>query len=254
MAELTIFHYLHKNSVLHKMDGRIKLICMILFSISASFASSKSDFTILTIVLLATLFIAQLPITTLLKELKFFSFLIILVIVVHSFSIPGSPIPNFPVPGLTIEGITSGLVFAWRLILIIIICIIFTGTTPLLLLRNVIEWFLRPVPLIPASRVAIMINLTFALIPLIFDQASEMLNAQKARCIEGRKNPVKRIMFTAFPLLVQTFRRTDELILAMEARCYSEDRTKAVFATTISDWFILTFSIVVAVIVFFCQF
>ncbi|HHT9110605.1 MAG TPA: energy-coupling factor transporter transmembrane component T family protein [Candidatus Brocadiaceae bacterium] len=252
MVELTIFHYMHKNSIIHKMDGRIKLACMILLSASVSFTSAKFALATLTIILLATLFIAKLPIMTLLNELRYFAFLIALVFGIRSFSIPGTPIPNFPLRVVTVEGITSGLLFAWRLILIIIICLILTGTTSFSSLRNVIEWFLRPIPFIPAARVAIMVNLTFVLIPLIFDQASEMLNAQKARCIEGRKNPVKRIMFIAFPLLVQTFRCADEMVLAMEARCYSEDRTRAVFTTTINDWFILAFSILVSSIVFFC--
>lgn len=251
MAELTIFHYMHKNSILHNMDGRIKLACMVLFSVTSSFASTKPDFIILTVVLLIALFVSQLPVVTLLREIKYFSFLITAVIVVHSFSIPGAPLPNFPIPGFTVEGLTSGLVFAWRLTLIIMVCIILTGTTSLSLLRNAIEWFLRPIPFIPESRVATMINLTFILVPLIFDQASEMLSAQKARCIEGRKSPIKRVMFIAFPLLVQTFRRVDEMVLAMEARCYSEDRTKAVFRTTINDWLILCFSALVCSAVLF---
>lgn len=245
MAELTVFHYMYKNSILHNMDGRVKLACMVLFSVAASLASSLFDFVLLSCILLGALAAARLPVLTLLKELKYFSILISLVVVVHAFSIPGNPIPDFPLPGVTVEGLTSGLVFAWRLILIIIICVILTGTTSLSLLQKVIEWFLRPVPFVPAAKVATMINLTFVLIPLIFDQASEMLNAQKARCIEGRKNPVKRIIFTAFPLLVQTFRRADEMVLAMEARCYSEDRTRPVFKTTASDWFMLVFSLLV---------
>lgn len=254
MAELTVFHYLHKKTLLHRMDGRIKLMCMILFSVAASFASARHDFIILTMTLLTALFMAQLPVVTLLKELKYFAFLIVLVVVVHSFSIPGTPLADCPVPGVTVEGITSGLFFAWRLLLIIAICVIFTGTTSLATLKNVIEWFLRPIPFIPAPRVAVMINLTFILIPLILDQASEIITAQKARCIEGRNNPIKRIMFIAFPLLVQTFRRTDEMALAMEARCYSEDRTRAVFTTAPTDWFILAFSLLVSSLVFFFRY
>jgi len=245
MAEIAVFHYIHKNSLLHRMDGRIKLLCMLLFSISATLASGVHDFVVLTVVLLTAIVAAKLPVIALLKGLKFFAFLIIFVIVVDSFSIPGNPIPNFPLPGVTGEGVTTGLIFAWRLILIIMICTIITGTTSLSTFRNAIEWYLRPVPFIPETRVATMINLTFALIPVIFEQVSEMLNAQKARCIEGRRNPIKRIAFTVFPLLSRTFRRADEIIFAMEARCYSEDRTRAVFVTNTKDWFVLAFSLLV---------
>lgn len=55
------------------------------------------------------------------------------------------------------------------------------------IIKNVIEWFLAPIPFVPEARVAAMFSLTFVLIPLIFDQASEMREAQKARCIDERK-------------------------------------------------------------------
>ena len=245
MVQLTVFHYIHKNSVLHQMDGRIKLVCLLIISMTVSFASTKADFTLLTMVLLGALFLSQLPILAVVKELKYFAFLILLVFVVNSFSIPGTPIDL--IPGITWEGVISGITFGWRLLLVIIICIILTGTTSLSLLRNAVEWFLRPIPFIPESRVATMINLVFVLIPLIFDQAAEMISAQKARYVEGRKNPIKRILFLVYPLLTQTFLRADELVLAMEARCYSEQRTRAIFKATMKDWLVLLFTMLISI-------
>lgn len=245
MAEIAVFHYIHKDSLLHRMDGRIKLLCLLLFSISATLASGVPDFVVLTAVLAIALAASKLPVMALLKGMKYFAFLIIFIIVVDSFSIPGHPIPGFPLPGVSAEGVTAGLVFSWRLILIIMICTVITGTTSLSTFRNAVEWYLRPVPFIPESRVATMINLTFSLIPVIFSQVSELLDAQKARCIEGRRNPVKRIVFTVFPLLSRTFRRADEVIFAMEARCYSEERTRALFTTNTMDWLVLAFSLLV---------
>jgi biotin transport system permease protein len=251
MAELNIFHYLPKKSLLHAMDGRIKLICMILFSITTSIATRIFDLSILTLVLFIALISSQLPLKKLFTEVRYFLFLIGLVIVVHSFSIPGAPIANIPIHGLTWEGLCSGLLFGWRLILIILISTILTETTPLSLLRNVIEWFLRPIPFIREARVAMMFSLTFVLIPLIFDQASEMMDAQKARCIEGRRSPIKRVLFLIYPLLLHTFMRADEMVFAMESRCYSEDRTPVIFKTKVPDWFFLIFSGLVCSIVFF---
>ena len=248
MAEIAVFHYIHKDSALHSIDGRIKLLCLLLFSIAATLASGVRDFVVLTAVLAAALTAAKLPVMALLKGLKFFAFLIIFIIVVDSFSIPGRPIPNFPLPGVTVEGLTTGLVFSWRLVLIIIICAVVTGTTSLSTFRNAVEWYLRPVPFVPESRVATMINLTFALIPVIFAQVSEMTDAQKARCIEGRRNPIRRIAYTVFPLLSRTFRKADEIIFAMEARCYSEERTRAVFTANPRDWLVLAFSLLVLIV------
>ena len=251
MAELNIFHYLPRKSILHTMDGRIKLLCMVLFSIAASVAVRIFDLVCLTIVLLIALWGSQLPIKKLFTELRYFLFLIVMVFIVHSFSVPGAPVTNIPIPGLTWEGLRSGLLFGWRMILIILISTLLTGTTPLSLLRSVIEWFLRPLPFVHEARVATMFSLTFVLIPLLFDQASELLAAQKARCIEGRKNPIQRVIFLVYPLLLHTFMRADEIVFAMESRCYSEDRTPVIFKTNIYDWLVLLFSGLVCTLVFF---
>ncbi|MFZ3132196.1 MAG: energy-coupling factor transporter transmembrane component T [Desulfosporosinus sp.] len=224
---------------------------MILFTLAAGIATRIFDLTILTSVLGIALIGSRLPINNLLTEIRYFLFLIGIVIVVNSFSVPGTPITSIPIHGLTWEGLNSGLMYGWRLILIILICTILTGTTTLTLLKNVIEWFLAPIPFVPEARVATMFSLTFVLIPLIFDQASEMRDAQKARCIEGRKNPIARVTFLIFPLLLHTFMRADELVMAMESRCYSEVRTKAVFKTNINDWLILIFSGLVCSMLFF---
>jgi biotin transport system permease protein len=221
------------------MDGRVKLVCMVLLSITVSIASRISDRAILTFILLIALFNSKLPVKKLLTELKYFLVLIILVLLVHSFSIPGTPATNWPMLNPTWEGISSGLIFGWRIILLVAISTIFIATTTLYTLKNVIEWLLHPLPLVPEAKVSTMIGLTFTLVPLIFDQASEMLDAQKSRCIAKRKNPIERIFFLVFPLLLQTFRRADEMILAMESRCYSEQRTPAVFKTKTLDWVIL---------------
>ena len=95
------------------------------------------------------------------------------------------------------------------------------------------------------AAVATMFSLTFVLIPLVFDEVSEMLEAQKARCITGRKNPIKRISFLILPLLRQTFMRVDEMVLAMESRCYSEIRTKTAFTAKTNDWLLLAFAVIV---------
>ncbi|MGI6119630.1 MAG: energy-coupling factor transporter transmembrane component T family protein [Desulfosporosinus sp.] len=243
MAELNIFHYIPKKSIIHNMDGRIKLICMIMFTVTAGIAPGLFDLTVLTFVLVIALIGSRLPIVSLLSEIKYFVFLIGIVIVINAFSVPGTPITSIPIKSLTWEGLNSGLIYGWRLLLIIIICTILTGTTTLTSLKNVIEWFFAPIPFVPEARVATMFSLTFVLIPLLFDQASEMQEAQKARCIEGRRNPIVRVKSLIFPLLLHTFMRADEMVLAMEARCYSEDRTKAVFKTNINDWLILLFTV-----------
>lgn len=248
MAQIVAFHYLHRDSILHTMDVRIKLICLLMFSVTVSFAFSAVDFAILVFAVTVALRLSQLPVVKLISEIKLFVFLIITVMIVHAISIPGASIPL--IPWVTQEGLFSGLIFALRMFLIITLCVILTGTTSLIAIGNAVKWFFRPIPFIPEARVATMINLIFALIPLIFDQAGEIMEAQKARCINSRRSPARQVKYLVFPLLLQTFERAEELGMAMESRCYSEDRTQPVFNTGKWDWAVLLFSVLIAIFVF----
>lgn len=239
MAAVTFFHYIHKDTVLHTMDGRLKLVCMLLLSLAASFASEAPHYVVPLFVLFFALLVAKLPVTALLKDMKYFGAIILIVMIVNALTTPGDPMPYFPIAGVSAQGVMTGLRFAGRLIIIILVCTVITGTTSLMTFRNAIEWFLHPIPFVPAARIATMINLTFVLIPVIFDNYAEMMNAQKSRCVELRKNPIQRVTLMAAPLLSQTLRKADEIVYAMEARCYSDVRTRAIFQSSPVDWLVL---------------
>jgi energy-coupling factor transporter transmembrane protein EcfT len=224
---------------------------MIVFTMAAGFANKTFDLVALTSVLIIVYITAGLSVKNFINEIRYFLILIGIIMIAHSFTIPGTAITGLPIRGMTWEGLSSGVFFGWRLILMILIGTIMTGTTSLSLLKNVIEWFLRPIPFIPEARVATMFSLTFVLIPLVFDQASEMLEAQKSRCIDERKNLINRILFLAGPLLFHTFMRVDEIVQAMESRCYSEVHTKTIFKTTLKDWVLLSCSVFVCFSIFY---
>jgi energy-coupling factor transporter transmembrane protein EcfT len=92
-----------------------------------------------------------------------------------------------------------------------------------------------------------MMSLIVRFMPVIFQQAKETLDAQRARGVENRKNPVYRLVKLGIPILRRTFERADKLALAMEARCYSENRTDPRLSSGIKDW------ITLFVVVFLCS-
>jgi len=251
MAQVTFFHYVHKDTLLHRMDGRLKLLCLLLLTASFSFATEWHHYIISLCITTLALIISKLPVLRILKEVRILAVMLVIVIIMNALSIPGNPIPYVPITALSIQGVVRGVHFAYRLILIMMIATIMAGTTPLITIKNAIEWYLKPIPFIPEVRIATIINLTFVLIPVIFDNYLEMIQAGKARCIALRKNPIKRIKLIIFPLLNLTFRKADTLVYAMESRCYCENRTQATFKTSQSDWLALGISVAVLIIVLF---
>ena len=85
-------------------------------------------------------------------------------------------------------------------------------------------------------KVAVMMGLILRFVPVIFDQAKETLEAQRARCVQNRKNPVYRLIKLGFPLMRRTFERADDLVAAMEARGFTENRTDPELVSHQRDW------------------
>jgi energy-coupling factor transporter transmembrane protein EcfT len=68
-----------------------------------------------------------------------------------------------------------------------------------------------------------MIGLVVRFIPLVLDEAEETALAQKARCVENRRNPVSRLLSLGMSLMRRVFGRADDVTMALQARCYTED-------------------------------
>lgn len=83
-----------------------------------------------------------------------------------------------------------------------------------------------------------MVGLTLSLIPLVFDTYREISDAQAARCLQGRRNPLRRLRLLVLPLMLKTFGRADHLAEAMESRCYSDERTFVTLTSRRADWLV----------------
>ena len=139
MAEINLFSYFDRASVIHELDGRIKLLAILLLSIAINSSTNLLELTLFTIILFSCMLVAKLPVKLLLKSIKYFIFLLAIVIVVNAFTVEGSPIDDFPLVNISIKGLITGLSYAWQIILIIILCTIITSTTTLLTIRNSVE-------------------------------------------------------------------------------------------------------------------
>ena len=154
---------------------------------------------------------------------------------------------EFKIISVTREGLYEGALVCWRLVIVIMAGLTFVLTTRPSEIKAAVAWMLRPFPFVPAKRIATMMSLIVRFMPVIFQQAKETLDAQRARGVENRKNPVNRLVKLGIPILRRTFERADKLALAMEARCYSENRTDPRLASGIKDW------IVFFAVVFLCS-
>jgi len=235
MAELTSFGYVSGDSLLHNLDPRFKLlnsIALSLVCLNLNFISLG----IITVLLIGFIMYARLPLNSGFKELRYFFVLLLFVFMARVLSTGGGSLIDFKFFSVSRQGLYAGFLVCWHLAFIVLLGFILISTTRPSEIKAAVQWFLKPVPFIPEQKVAIMMGLILRFVPVIFDQAAETVEAQKARCVQNRKNPVYRLIKLGFPLLRRTFERADDLVVAMEARGFTENRTDPELALHKRDW------------------
>ena len=238
MAELTSFSYVAGQSLLHRLDARFKIIFVILLSL-VGLNLYLHGLGLLTMLLLGVVLHARLPLVAGFKELRYFLILLLLVFASRMLLTDEPPVIYFTYFSISVQGIYNGIVVCWRLVLIVILGFAFISTTPPSAIKAAVQWFLKAVPLVPEKKVAVMMGLILRFVPVILDQARETAEAQRARGVENKKNPIYRLTKFGFPLLRRTFERADDLVVAMEARCFTENRTDPELVAVKRDWLAL---------------
>jgi len=238
MAELTSFSYTPGDSPLHRFDARFKIAFMVVLSLVVLNVHFRG-LSILTLILLGAILKARLPLVSGLREMRYFLVLLLLIFAARVFSTGGTSLIDFRFAAVSRQGINDGVLICWRLGLIVLLGFTFIATTPPWEIKAAVQWLLKPVPLVPEKKVAVMMGLVLRFVPVILSQAGETGAALKARAFENRKNPLYRLSRFGYPLMRRTFERADDLVTAMEARAFTENRTDPQLTAGKRDWFAL---------------
>ena len=235
MAELTGFHYRSGSSVLHRLDVRMKLLLLALFS-AAGLHVNSAGLLLLGLPLLALAGFSRVAPSLHSRELRGLGLLLGVVFVARTISTDGAALLSMGTVVVSREGVRDGLQVCLRLILVFLMGSMLAASTRPADVKAGVQWFLDPLPFIPAERVGTMLGLIVRFIPLIFEEVSRTMDAQRARAVENRRNPVYRMVMFGIPLLRRVLETSDRLALAMEARGYSESRTGPELRAGRRDW------------------
>ena len=241
MAELTLFNYRPGASMLHTIDARFKIVCLILISLSILNADPL-ELSVLTLAIVAVLITLHVSFSSILKEFRYFAIFLLFIFITRAIFTSDASNPSAIVcKGIAIswQGLYDGAVICWRLVIVVMVGLSFVTTTRPSEIKAAVQWYLTPIPFIPAKRVAVMMGLMMRFVPVIFNQTKATLEAQRARGVENRKNPIYRLIKFTVPLIRRTFENADKLADAMEARCYCDYRTDPELASTRKDWLVL---------------
>ena len=225
---MKLFSYHAGNSFLHTLDVRCKCLLVCLISLSVVKADLAGNLVCLAFYILLLKGLGLGPVTVI-RQMKGFLLFLMLIFLSRWVTTPGDAIQTVYGITLTRQGLADGGQTALAFLNIMLTGLALTATTRSMEIKTAVQWFFGPVPFIPERRVAMMMGLSLKFMPLILDNARQVSWAVHARCGHLRKNPVKRLIHRTWPLLKKTFKTADDLTLAMQARCYSEQRTDCRF-------------------------
>ena len=234
LRDITLGQYYPADSVIHKLDPRVKLFATMIYIISLFCFKGIAALLVATVFLIAVIRVSKVPFHFMVKGLKTIMVLMIITALFNLFLTPGEPLVTFWIFKITAEGIKSAALMTIRLIYLILGTSIMTLTTTPNQLTDGLEKALMPLSKIgiPVHAIAMMMSIALRFIPILIGETDKIMKAQMARGADFENGnliqKVKNMIPLLVPLFVSAFRRADDLAMAMEARCYNggEGRTK----------------------------
>lgn len=235
IRDITIGQYYPANSMIHRLDPRVKIVCTLIYMISLFVVNNVCGYALSLLFLIFIIKASRVPFKFIVKGLKPIVVLLLITVLFNLF-LTGTGTILFQVGFLKItdQGLRTAVFMAVRLVFLIMGASIMTFTTTPNALTDGIEKLLHPLNKIkvPVHEVAMMMSIALRFIPILLEETDKIIKAQIARGADFESGNIiqraKSMIPILVPLFVSAFRRANDLALAMEARCYrgGEGRTK----------------------------
>jgi energy-coupling factor transport system permease protein len=236
MMEKMIFgRYVPADSIVHRMDPRSKLMIIFLFVCIIFLANNLLTYLIIGSYTFLMLALSRVPFRFLYAGLKPVLWLVVFTLLLQLFfTKEGSLIFEFGFVKIYEEGLKQGIFISLRFLFLILMTSLLTLTTTPIEITDGLETLLHPLKKVrfPVHEMALMMSISLRFIPTLMQETDKIMKAQIARGVEFASGPfkdrIKAVIPLLIPLFVSSFKRAEELAIAMEARGYrgGEGRTK----------------------------
>ena len=226
MGEITLGQYYPSNSILHRLDPRVKFLGTIIYIVSLFLVETWVGYLFTAAFLGVLIALSHVPFRFILKSMKPVFFILIITMLFNLFLTPGETVVKFWIFTITDEGIRMAVHMGVRLALLVMGSSMMTLTTTPNALTDGMERlfsFLK-VFRVPVHEIAMMMSIALRFIPILMEETDKIKKAQMARGADfetgGIIKRLKNMVPLLVPLFVSAFRRANDLAMAMEARCY----------------------------------
>ncbi|MBO5556494.1 MAG: energy-coupling factor transporter transmembrane protein EcfT [Oscillospiraceae bacterium] len=232
LKDITLGQFFPGDSIVHRLDPRTKLILVIVYIVALFMARGWVGYGVVLAVTVLCMALSHIRPRNIFKGLKPMLFIIVLTALLNVFYSGGTPVLLGWI--ITWEGIERAAQMILRITLLITGTFLLTYTTSPMALTDGLELLLSPLKKlrVPVHEITLMMSMALRFIPTLIEETDKIMSAQKARGADFETGSLvhraKALLPILVPLFVSSFRRADELAVAMESRCYhgGEGRTR----------------------------
>ncbi|HOD40810.1 MAG TPA: energy-coupling factor transporter transmembrane component T [Candidatus Wallbacteria bacterium] len=225
--DIILGQYMPTGSLVHRASPKIKIISLFLLTFSIFLIKDSYLYFYFLAASVFILKIAGLKTSYLLKGLKPLIFVFVLTFFLNIMFSEGDKILwEWGLVKITEEGLIYSFKFFMKVTLLVIYATLLTLTTSPVELSDGMEDCLKPLKYVkfPVHEFSLMMTIALRFIPTLVMEIDKIKKAQEARGAnfsEGNlMGRVKNFIPILIPLFITSFKRADELAVAMESRCY----------------------------------
>lgn len=234
IRDITIGQYYQTDSVIHRLDPRVKIIGTLIYIISLFLFHSFVGYAFAVGFFFFVLHLAKVPFSYAVKGLRPVFVMLIFTAFLNLFWTEGTAFFHWGVITLTWEGLAKMVYISLRLIFLILGASLMTLTTTPNQLTDGLERLFSPLKILhlPVHEIAMMMSIAMRFIPILIEETDRIMKAQTARGADFSSGNLWKRLASMLPIFVPLFasaiRRAGDLALAMDARCYrgGKGRTK----------------------------
>jgi len=238
LRHITIGQYLPGDSIIHRLDPRTKLSIFLFITMAVTFSVSYTGNIILVLVTLSLVLLSGVSMRYVFSGVKPAIPIIIVLAILQLLFYGGQFVPygmqtktyfHWGWIHITNGSVQLVIVSAMRFVELLFLTSLLTNTTTLTDITHGMENMLRPFSRIglPSHELSLVATIALRFVPLLAEQLEIIMKAQASRGADIAHKGKLQFVTTArqvaaliVPLFIDAFRRAEDLILAMQARCY----------------------------------
>jgi energy-coupling factor transport system permease protein len=268
---ITIGQYVPTGSFIHRLDPRIKLLVFTILVLAIALNTSYVGNALGLLLSIYLFWVSKIPVSYGLSGIKpAIPFIIILAVLQLIFQgnvfSGGTVFFEYGFILITSESIRLVIVSAVRFVEIILLSSVLTLSTSTTELTHAIQSLLSPLKKIkfPVHEISLIITIAIRFVPTFAIEMEKMMKAQASRGADFGSGEWWRIIQRTkdmLPIIIPLFNialsRAEDLILAMESRCYTpgnERSAYSVYKALVGDYIVLIIGLLLSLLLLFYPF